>query len=153
MDSRLPIPITSYGLQIKHANSKPSILAYMNKACICLFRAIDHVLIFLFLLWLSVKRTMGFSVVFMPYALTLKCFSANQCLSPCSSQRCVLAQEEQLLQTGDQQLARHVLLCLLLIVGLFAVRVSLVGGANVWFLICGCFILLSIPKCVFHISY
>ncbi|XP_058046256.1 integral membrane protein GPR155 isoform X2 [Ahaetulla prasina] len=46
--------------------------------------------------------------------------TANQCLSPCSSQRCVLAQEEQLLQTGDQQLARHVLLCLLLIVGLFA---------------------------------
>nr|XP_008117436.1 PREDICTED: integral membrane protein GPR155 isoform X3 [Anolis carolinensis] len=46
--------------------------------------------------------------------------TANQCLSPCSSQRCVLAQEEQLLQTGDQQLTRHVLLCLLLIVGLFA---------------------------------
>ncbi|XP_060635313.2 lysosomal cholesterol signaling protein isoform X1 [Anolis sagrei] len=46
--------------------------------------------------------------------------TANQCLSPCSSQRCVLAQEEQLLQIGDQQLTRHVLLCLLLIVGLFA---------------------------------
>uniref|UniRef100_A0A8C6V3V8 G protein-coupled receptor 155 n=1 Tax=Naja naja TaxID=35670 RepID=A0A8C6V3V8_NAJNA len=46
--------------------------------------------------------------------------TANRCSSPCSSQRCVLAQEEQLLQTGDQQLARHVLLCLLLIVGLFA---------------------------------
>uniref|UniRef100_A0A8C3UAX3 G protein-coupled receptor 155 n=1 Tax=Catharus ustulatus TaxID=91951 RepID=A0A8C3UAX3_CATUS len=38
----------------------------------------------------------------------------------CSAQTCVLAQEEQLLQTGDKQLARHVLLCLLLIVGLFA---------------------------------
>uniref|UniRef100_A0A6J0UJA0 Lysosomal cholesterol signaling protein isoform X1 n=1 Tax=Pogona vitticeps TaxID=103695 RepID=A0A6J0UJA0_9SAUR len=46
--------------------------------------------------------------------------TANQCLVPCSSQRCVLAQEEQLRQTGDKQLARHVLLCLLLIVGLFA---------------------------------
>ncbi|KAF7245056.1 hypothetical protein EYD10_08735 [Varanus komodoensis] len=46
--------------------------------------------------------------------------TANQCPSPCSSQRCALAQEEHLLQTGDKQLARHVLLCLLLIVGLFA---------------------------------
>ncbi|KAJ7345625.1 hypothetical protein JRQ81_001575 [Phrynocephalus forsythii] len=46
--------------------------------------------------------------------------TADQCLVPCSSQRCVLAQEEQLLQTGDKQLARHMLLCLLLIVGLFA---------------------------------
>ncbi|XP_015279226.1 PREDICTED: integral membrane protein GPR155 [Gekko japonicus] len=46
--------------------------------------------------------------------------TANQCLSPCSSQSCILAQEEQLLQVGDKQLARHVLLCLLLIVGLFA---------------------------------
>ncbi|XP_061464434.1 lysosomal cholesterol signaling protein isoform X2 [Rhineura floridana] len=46
--------------------------------------------------------------------------TANRCLSPCSSRSCVLAQEEQILQTGDKQLARHVLLCLLLIVGLFA---------------------------------
>ncbi|XP_062972438.1 lysosomal cholesterol signaling protein isoform X2 [Elgaria multicarinata webbii] len=46
--------------------------------------------------------------------------SANLCSGPCSSQSCILAQEEQLLQTGDKQLARHVLLCLLLIVGLFA---------------------------------
>ncbi|NXO84747.1 GP155 protein, partial [Sitta europaea] len=46
--------------------------------------------------------------------------SADQCVSHCSAQTCVLAQEEQLLQTGDKQLARHVLLCLLLIVGLFA---------------------------------
>ncbi|XP_028605109.2 lysosomal cholesterol signaling protein isoform X1 [Podarcis muralis] len=46
--------------------------------------------------------------------------TANRCLSPCSSQSCALVQEEQLLQTGDKQLARHVLLCLLLIVGLFA---------------------------------
>ncbi|XP_077175787.1 lysosomal cholesterol signaling protein isoform X2 [Paroedura picta] len=45
---------------------------------------------------------------------------ANRCLSPCSSQSCILAQEEQLLQVGDKQLARHVLLCLLLVVGLFA---------------------------------
>ncbi|NWR93002.1 GP155 protein, partial [Furnarius figulus] len=44
----------------------------------------------------------------------------DQCVSHCSAQTCVLAQEEQLLQTGDKQLARHVLLCLLLIVGLFA---------------------------------
>lgn len=46
--------------------------------------------------------------------------TANRCVSPCSSQTCILAQEEQILQTGDKQLARHVLLCLLLVVGLFA---------------------------------
>ncbi|NWW52196.1 GP155 protein, partial [Pedionomus torquatus] len=46
--------------------------------------------------------------------------TADQCVSRCSAQTCVLAQEEQLLQTGDKQLARHVLLCLLLVVGLFA---------------------------------
>ncbi|KAH0621508.1 hypothetical protein JD844_022879 [Phrynosoma platyrhinos] len=56
--------------------------------------------------------------------ILLLCFLANQCLSPCNSERCVLVQEEQLLQTGDKQLARHVLLCLLLIVGLFAVSIS-----------------------------
>uniref|UniRef100_A0A8C0VP24 G protein-coupled receptor 155 n=1 Tax=Cyanistes caeruleus TaxID=156563 RepID=A0A8C0VP24_CYACU len=50
----------------------------------------------------------------------LICFSVDQCVNHCSAQTCVLAQEEQLLQTGDKQLARHVLLCLLLIVGLFA---------------------------------
>ncbi|OXB78000.1 UNVERIFIED_CONTAM: hypothetical protein H355_009571 [Colinus virginianus] len=44
----------------------------------------------------------------------------DQCVNQCSTQTCVLAQEEQLLQTGDKQLARHVLLCLLLVVGLFA---------------------------------
>uniref|UniRef100_A0A8B9BC60 G protein-coupled receptor 155 n=1 Tax=Anser brachyrhynchus TaxID=132585 RepID=A0A8B9BC60_9AVES len=44
----------------------------------------------------------------------------DQCVSHCSARTCVLAQEEQLLQTGDKQLARHVLLCLLLVVGLFA---------------------------------
>uniref|UniRef100_A0A8C0VP57 G protein-coupled receptor 155 n=1 Tax=Cyanistes caeruleus TaxID=156563 RepID=A0A8C0VP57_CYACU len=44
----------------------------------------------------------------------------TSCVNHCSAQTCVLAQEEQLLQTGDKQLARHVLLCLLLIVGLFA---------------------------------
>lgn len=46
--------------------------------------------------------------------------TADQCVNQCSAQTCVLAQEEQLLQTGDKQLARHVLLCLLLVVGLFA---------------------------------
>uniref|UniRef100_A0A8B9QMR0 G protein-coupled receptor 155 n=1 Tax=Apteryx owenii TaxID=8824 RepID=A0A8B9QMR0_APTOW len=46
--------------------------------------------------------------------------AADQCVSQCSAQTCILAQEEQLLQTGDKQLARHVLLCLLLVVGLFA---------------------------------
>ncbi|NXH47775.1 GP155 protein, partial [Dicaeum eximium] len=46
--------------------------------------------------------------------------TVDQCVSHCSAQTCVLAQEEQLLQTGDKQLARHVLLCLLLVVGLFA---------------------------------
>ncbi|XP_019409214.1 PREDICTED: integral membrane protein GPR155 isoform X1 [Crocodylus porosus] len=44
----------------------------------------------------------------------------DQCANQCSAQTCILAQEEQLLQTGDKQLARHVLLCLLLIVGLLA---------------------------------
>ncbi|XP_010712064.1 integral membrane protein GPR155-like [Meleagris gallopavo] len=46
--------------------------------------------------------------------------TADQCVNQCSAQTCVLAQEEQLLQTADKQLARHVLLCLLLVVGLFA---------------------------------
>ncbi|NXA11649.1 GP155 protein, partial [Sapayoa aenigma] len=46
--------------------------------------------------------------------------TVDQCVSHCSAHTCVLAQEEQLLQTGDKQLARHVLLCLLLVVGLFA---------------------------------
>lgn len=46
-------------------------------------------------------------------------------MSRCNSQSCMLVQEEeQYLQSGDQQLARHVLLCLLLIIGLFAVNVS-----------------------------
>uniref|UniRef100_A0A2I3HRD3 G protein-coupled receptor 155 n=1 Tax=Nomascus leucogenys TaxID=61853 RepID=A0A2I3HRD3_NOMLE len=45
----------------------------------------------------------------------------NHCVSRCNSQSCILAQEEeQYLQSGDQQLTRHVLLCLLLIIGLFA---------------------------------
>uniref|UniRef100_A0A7N4V5U0 G protein-coupled receptor 155 n=1 Tax=Sarcophilus harrisii TaxID=9305 RepID=A0A7N4V5U0_SARHA len=45
----------------------------------------------------------------------------EHCVSHCNSQSCILAQEEeQLLQIGDKQLARHVLLCLLLIVGLLA---------------------------------
>uniref|UniRef100_A0A2K6V0V6 G protein-coupled receptor 155 n=1 Tax=Saimiri boliviensis boliviensis TaxID=39432 RepID=A0A2K6V0V6_SAIBB len=43
------------------------------------------------------------------------------CVSRCNSQSCILAQEEeQYLQSGDQQLTRHVLMCLLLIIGLFA---------------------------------
>ncbi|XP_039095156.1 integral membrane protein GPR155 isoform X2 [Hyaena hyaena] len=45
----------------------------------------------------------------------------DHCVSRCHSQSCMLVQEEeQYLQSGDQQLARHVLLCLLLIIGLFA---------------------------------
>lgn len=36
----------------------------------------------------------------------------------------LVQEEEQYLQSGDQQLTRHVLLCLLLIIGLFAVNVS-----------------------------
>uniref|UniRef100_A0A667H9P1 G protein-coupled receptor 155 n=1 Tax=Lynx canadensis TaxID=61383 RepID=A0A667H9P1_LYNCA len=45
----------------------------------------------------------------------------EHCVSRCNSQSCMLVQEEeQYLQSGDQQLARHVLLCLLLIIGLFA---------------------------------
>ncbi|XP_066431916.1 lysosomal cholesterol signaling protein isoform X1 [Eleutherodactylus coqui] len=46
---------------------------------------------------------------------------AHECLSRCNSQRCALSQEEQnQLHSGDRQIARHVLLCLLLVVGLFA---------------------------------
>ncbi|XP_075036705.1 lysosomal cholesterol signaling protein isoform X1 [Mixophyes fleayi] len=45
---------------------------------------------------------------------------AHECLSRCNSQRCRLSQEEQQMHSGDRQIARHVLLCLLLIVGLFA---------------------------------
>uniref|UniRef100_A0A8C0JX53 G protein-coupled receptor 155 n=1 Tax=Canis lupus dingo TaxID=286419 RepID=A0A8C0JX53_CANLU len=45
----------------------------------------------------------------------------DHCVSRCNSQSCMLVQEEeQYLQSGDQQLTRHVLLCLLLIIGLFA---------------------------------
>uniref|UniRef100_A0A8C7AU59 G protein-coupled receptor 155 n=1 Tax=Neovison vison TaxID=452646 RepID=A0A8C7AU59_NEOVI len=43
----------------------------------------------------------------------------DHCVSRCNSQSCMLVQEEeQYLQSGDQQLTRHVLLCLLLIIGL-----------------------------------
>ncbi|KAM4025727.1 lysosomal cholesterol signaling protein isoform 1-T1 [Anomaloglossus baeobatrachus] len=46
---------------------------------------------------------------------------AHECLSHCNSLRCPLSQEEQQqLHSGDRQIARHVLLCLLLMVGLFA---------------------------------
>lgn len=45
----------------------------------------------------------------------------DHCVSRCNSQSCILAQEEeQYLQSGDPQLTRHVLLCLLLVIGLFA---------------------------------
>ncbi|XP_040827670.1 integral membrane protein GPR155 isoform X1 [Ochotona curzoniae] len=49
-------------------------------------------------------------------------FEKNEhCEGRCNSQSCILAQEEeQYLQSTDQQLTRHVLLCLLLIIGLFA---------------------------------
>ncbi|XP_029461680.1 integral membrane protein GPR155 isoform X2 [Rhinatrema bivittatum] len=56
-------------------------------------------------------------------AATTECPSieeADQCVRWCNSQKCRLTEEEQLIQRGDIQLARHVLLCLLLIVGLFA---------------------------------
>lgn len=46
---------------------------------------------------------------------------AHECLSRCNSKRCPLSQEEQhQLHSADRQIARHVLLCLLLVVGLFA---------------------------------
>uniref|UniRef100_A0A8C0NP38 G protein-coupled receptor 155 n=1 Tax=Canis lupus familiaris TaxID=9615 RepID=A0A8C0NP38_CANLF len=49
----------------------------------------------------------------------------DHCVSRCNSQSCMLVQEEeQYLQSGDQQLTRHVLLCLLLIIGLFAGFIS-----------------------------
>ncbi|KAF4026372.1 hypothetical protein G4228_018614 [Cervus hanglu yarkandensis] len=53
-------------------------------------------------------------------------FEKNEhCVSRCNSQSCILAQEEeQYLHSGDQQLTRHVLLCLLLIIGLFAGFIS-----------------------------
>ncbi|XP_051847030.1 integral membrane protein GPR155 isoform X2 [Antechinus flavipes] len=57
-----------------------------------------------------------------PEPFTSSTLEGNEhCVSHCNSQSCILAQEEeQLLQIGDKQLARHVLLCLLLIVGLLA---------------------------------
>nr|XP_020024470.1 integral membrane protein GPR155 isoform X3 [Castor canadensis] len=49
----------------------------------------------------------------------------DHCVSRCNSQSCILAQEEeQYLQSGDQQLTRHVLLCLLLVIGMFAGFIS-----------------------------
>uniref|UniRef100_H2ZSB3 G protein-coupled receptor 155 n=1 Tax=Latimeria chalumnae TaxID=7897 RepID=H2ZSB3_LATCH len=44
----------------------------------------------------------------------------SQCVNRCASENCMLAEEEQLLQNADRQLARHVLLCLLLVIGLLA---------------------------------
>ncbi|XP_067891543.1 lysosomal cholesterol signaling protein-like isoform X2 [Heterodontus francisci] len=46
--------------------------------------------------------------------------SAEQCKTHCKAENCMLLQEEQCLQNADPQLARHVLLCLFLIIGLFA---------------------------------
>ncbi|XP_064419750.1 lysosomal cholesterol signaling protein isoform X2 [Latimeria chalumnae] len=45
---------------------------------------------------------------------------SGQCVNRCASENCMLAEEEQLLQNADRQLARHVLLCLLLVIGLLA---------------------------------
>ncbi|OCT61163.1 G protein-coupled receptor 155 S homeolog isoform X1 [Xenopus laevis] len=45
---------------------------------------------------------------------------AHECLSRCNTQRCVLSQEEQQINSGDAQMTRHVLLCLFLVVGLLA---------------------------------
>ncbi|XP_028335035.1 lysosomal cholesterol signaling protein isoform X4 [Physeter macrocephalus] len=54
-------------------------------------------------------------------SVTLSFEENEHCVSRCNSQSCILAQEEeQYLQSGDQQLTRHVFLCLLLIIGLFA---------------------------------
>ncbi|XP_069081477.1 lysosomal cholesterol signaling protein isoform X3 [Pleurodeles waltl] len=55
-----------------------------------------------------------------PSAETGTVETKNHCVSRCVSQRCILSEEEHRLQTGEPQLARHVLLCLLLVVGLFA---------------------------------
>ncbi|OCT63619.1 integral membrane protein GPR155 isoform X2 [Xenopus laevis] len=44
----------------------------------------------------------------------------HECLTRCNTQRCVLSQEEQQINSGDAQMARHVLLCLFLVVGLLA---------------------------------
>uniref|UniRef100_A0A4W3IP52 G protein-coupled receptor 155 n=1 Tax=Callorhinchus milii TaxID=7868 RepID=A0A4W3IP52_CALMI len=59
-------------------------------------------------------------VVFSNYRICLFCLMAEQCRTLCTSENCMLVQEEQLLQNADPQLGRHVLLCLLLIIGLFA---------------------------------
>ncbi|XP_043931493.1 integral membrane protein GPR155 isoform X2 [Protopterus annectens] len=45
---------------------------------------------------------------------------ADKCVNRCQTQSCALVQEEQQLQNTDQQTGRHILLCLLLLVGLFA---------------------------------
>ncbi|MGH0120387.1 UNVERIFIED_CONTAM: hypothetical protein FKN15_039190 [Acipenser sinensis] len=78
----------------------------------------------------SVNREMSCSVQPMPDMIVdahmneTAAVQTAECVSNCESQICILSQEEQLLHTTDRQLARHVLLCLLLIVGLFAGFIS-----------------------------
>lgn len=45
----------------------------------------------------------------------------GQCENSCESSSCLLVQAEELKQVADTQVARHVLLCLLLTVSLLAV--------------------------------
>ncbi|KAK1165664.1 hypothetical protein AOXY_G14250 [Acipenser oxyrinchus oxyrinchus] len=74
----------------------------------------------------SVNREVSCSAQPMPHMIVdahtneTPAVQTAECVSHCESQICMLSQEEQLLHTTDRQLARHVLLCLLLIVGLFA---------------------------------
>lgn len=48
----------------------------------------------------------------------------GQCGTCCDSSHCLLVEEEQKQQTADRQVARHVLLCLLLAVSLLAVSIN-----------------------------
>lgn len=57
----------------------------------------------------------------MPYSFE----NTDHSMCHCDSQNLILAQEaEQYLQNGDPQVTGHVLLCLLLIIGLSAVRLG-----------------------------
>lgn len=48
----------------------------------------------------------------------------GQCGNCCDSSHCMLVEEEQKQQNADRQVARHVLLCLLLTVSLLAVSIN-----------------------------
>lgn len=62
------------------------------------------------------------------------CVFTGQCGNCCDSSHCLLVEEEQKQQTADRQVARHVLLVLLLTVSLVAVSINVPSAAlNAYF--------------------